>query len=149
MSSVYHLPEHSATHYELSESSLNKRDREYLIIGEQFKPFSDTISTEKRFTLVKYLLLYYHSKLATNCVTKHSKTYFCNMCLEMCKLNRATLKIQPIYLTSSIYMQMLYTLYHIFNNNHQEFAAYIAIEAIYEKAEEELLSDVILVNNFC
>ena len=67
------------------------------------------------------------------------------MCLEMCKLNRAALKMQPIYLNSSTYVQMLYTLYYIFNNNHQEFAAYIAIEAIHEKADEELLSDVLLV----
>jgi hypothetical protein len=63
----------------------------------------------------------------------------------MCKLNRAGLKSQPIYLTSQIYLQMLYTLYYLFNNN-QELDAYIAIEAISAKADEEMLEDVLLVS---
>jgi hypothetical protein len=40
---------------------------------------------------------------------------------------------------------MLYTLYYLFNNN-QEMDAYIAIEAICAKAEEDLIPDVLLVN---
>ena len=41
---------------------------------------------------------------------------------------------------------MLHALFYLFNNNMQ-LDAYIAIEAIALKAEEELLVDVILVNN--
>jgi hypothetical protein len=65
--------------------------------------------------------------------------------LRMCKLNRAVLKTPPIYLTSQIYMQMLYTLYYLFNNN-QEMDAYIAIEAICARADEDLIPDVLLVS---
>ena len=65
----------------------------------------------------------------------------------MCKVNRSIVKTQPIYLNSSIYNQMLYTLYFLFNND-QELDAYIAIEAISAKADEEMLPDVQLVNRF-
>ena len=63
----------------------------------------------------------------------------------MCKINRQTAQVQPIYLNSDIYIEMLHALYYLFNNNLQ-LDAYIAIEAITLKAEEELLADVILVD---
>ena len=63
----------------------------------------------------------------------------------MCKINRQTLKNQAIYLDSNILIEMLHGLFYLFNNNYQ-LDAYIAIEAISVKADEELLVDVILVN---
>ena len=62
----------------------------------------------------------------------------------MCKINRHTSSVQPIYLNSDILIEMLHALFYLFNNNLQ-LDAYIAIEAITLKAEEELLADVILV----
>lgn len=62
----------------------------------------------------------------------------------MCKITRQSSPIQPIYLNSDILIEMLHALFYLFNNNLQ-LDAYIAIEAITVKAEEELLVDVILV----
>jgi hypothetical protein len=62
----------------------------------------------------------------------------------MCKINRHTSSVQPIYFNSDILIEMLHALFYLFNNNLQ-LDAYIAIEAITLKAEEELLADVILV----
>lgn len=59
-------------------------------------------------------------------------------------MNRGSLKTQPIYLNSQILIEMLNGLYYLFNNG-LELDAYIAIEAISAKADEELLVDVILV----
>lgn len=54
------------------------------------------------------------------------------------------MKTQPIYLNSQILIEMLNGLYYLFNNG-LELDAYIAIEAISAKADEELLADVMLV----
>ena len=62
----------------------------------------------------------------------------------MCKINRSTSLVQPIYLNSDIMIEMLHALFYLFNNGVQ-MDAYIAIEAITLKAEEELLADVLLV----
>ena len=74
------------------------------------------------------------------------------MCLKisifqrLCKANRSTLKCQPIYLNSRILVEMLHALYYLFNNN-LELDSYIAIEAISEMAEDEILVDVMLMCN--
>ncbi len=67
----------------------------------------------------------------------------------MCKINRATCTTQPIHLTSDILIEMLYTLFYLYKSNLQ-LDACIAIEAISIKADEELMTDVILVGfYFC
>lgn len=63
---------------------------------------------------------------------------------RICKINRGVMKTQPIYLNSQILIEMLNGLYYLFNNG-LELDAYIAIEAISAKADEELLCDVMLV----
>ena len=65
----------------------------------------------------------------------------------MNKINRQNLSNQPIYLNADVLNEMLRILFYLFNNNLQ-LDAYIAIEAIAIKAEEELFVDVMLVNYF-
>lgn len=67
-----------------------------------------------------------------------------SLTFRICKINRGSLKTQPIYLNSQILIEMLNGLYYLFNNG-LELDAYIAIEAISAKADEELLADVMLV----
>jgi hypothetical protein len=62
----------------------------------------------------------------------------------MCKIDRSTLKHQSIYLNSQILIEMLNSLYFLFNDNF-ELDAYIAIEAISVKADGDLMVDVLLV----
>lgn len=57
------------------------------------------------------------------------------------------MKNQPIYLSSQILIEMIRILFFLFNN-HLELDAYIAIESISDKAEEEMMIDVILVCQF-
>lgn len=121
---------------------MSKYESEYVIQEEQFKPFQDKITREKRFQIIKFLLLLYYSRLVA--VIKASKLYFCDMCLKICKANRLNVPNQAIYLNSDILNEMLRALFYLFNNNMQ-LDAYIAIEAIALKAEEELMVDVILV----
>jgi len=61
-------------------------------------------------------------------------------------VNRQNSPNQPIYLNSEILNEMLHALFYLFNNSLQ-LDAYIAIEAIALKAEEDLLVDVILTSN--
>lgn len=123
---------------------MSKYESEYVIQEEQFKPFQDKITREKRFQVIKFLLLLYYSRLVA--VIKSSKLYFCDMCLKICKANRLNVSNQAIYLNSDILNEMLHALFYLFNNNMQ-LDAYIAIEAIALKAEEELMVDVILMSN--
>jgi len=143
-SSVYHSPHVSSTQFELSESSISKYESEYIIKEEQFKPIQDKITSDKKFSIIKFLLMLYYSRLVN--VIKSSKLYFCDMCLKMCKINRQLSQTHSIYLNSDILNEMLHALFYLFNNNLQ-LDAYIAIEAIALKAEEELLVDVILTSN--
>ncbi len=62
----------------------------------------------------------------------------------MCKPNRSACKTQPIYLSSSILTELLFTLFYLFNNSLQNDATK-AIDAIYQKANNDLLVDVLLV----
>ena len=62
----------------------------------------------------------------------------------MCKPNRTTCKTQPIYLSSPILAEMLFTLFYLFNNSLQVDATK-AIDAIYQKASNDLLPDILLV----
>lgn len=142
--SSYHSPQVSAIQFELSESSMSKYESEYVIQEEQFKPVQDKITREKRFQIIKFLLLLYYSRLVA--VIRTSKLYFCDMCLKICKANRSHSPQQAVYLNSDILNEMLHALFYLFNNNMQ-LDAYIAIEAIALKAEEELMVDVILVSN--
>lgn len=142
--SSYHSPQVSSIQFELSESAMSKYESEYVIQEEQFKPFQDKITREKRFQIIKFLLLLYYSRLVA--VIKASKLYFCDMCLKICKANRLNVPNQAIYLNSDILNEMLRALFYLFNNNMQ-LDAYIAIEAIALKAEEELMVDVILMSN--
>lgn len=142
--SVYHLPQVSLIQSELSESALSKLESEYVISEEQFKPILDTVNAEKRTKIIRFLLMLYYSRFSG--ATKSSKLFFCDMCLKMCKINRQTLKSQAIYLDPNILIEMLHGLFYLFNNNYQ-LDAYIAIEAISVKADEELLVDVILMCN--
>lgn len=64
----------------------------------------------------------------------------------MCKINRQLSQTQSVYLSSDILNEMLHALFYLFHNSLQ-LDAYIAIEAIALKAEEELLVDVILTSN--
>jgi hypothetical protein len=64
----------------LSVSALAKMTTEYVIVEEKFLPQSDTINTEKRYTIIKFILILYSSRLFT--ATKSSKTFFCEMCLK-------------------------------------------------------------------
>ncbi|CAF0709861.1 unnamed protein product [Brachionus calyciflorus] len=142
--SVYHYPQASSVQSELTESSLSKYESEYIILEEQFKPYLDTINSEKRYNLIRFLMLLYYSRL--NAISKQSKTFFCDMCLKICKINRASLKNQPIYLSAQILIEMIRILFYLFNNN-LELDSYIAIESISDKAEEDLMIDVILMCN--
>lgn len=147
--SVYHSPlDHDRS--ELSESSLNKLDAEHIIPSEddQFQACLDTIvNSEKRFNMIVFLLKLFYSRinLAVSC-TRLAKLYFCNMALKMSKINRAQVKIQPIYFNSRILCEILHSLYYLFNNG-LELDAYIAIEAISQMAEDECFVDVILTCN--
>ncbi len=73
------------------------------------------------------------------------KKFNLNFGNRLCKVNRSSSKIQPIYLNSQILIEMLNGLYYLFNNS-LELDSYIAIEAISVYADEELLVDVILVS---
>ncbi|RNA00414.1 hyccin isoform X1 [Brachionus plicatilis] len=142
--SVYHSPQVASIHSELTESSLSKLESEYIILEEQFKPYLDTINSEKRYNLIRFLLLLYYSRLSS--ISRLSKVFFCEMCLKICKINRGSLKNQPIYLTSKILIEMIRILFFLFNNQ-LELDAYIAIESISDKAEEDLMIDVIVMCN--
>lgn len=76
--------------------------------------------------------------------------YFVNsnfiLFFRICKLNRQNSTTQAIYLNAEVLNEMLHTLFFLFNNSMQ-MDAYIAIEAIALKAEEDLLVDVILTSN--
>jgi hypothetical protein len=79
----------------------------------------------------------------------NDKKYFNNNIVfyyRICKVNRQNSPNQPIYLNAEILNEMLHALFYLFNNNLQ-LDAYIAIEAIALKAEEDLLVDVILTSN--
>lgn len=143
-SSVYHSPQVSSIQFELSESAMTKYETEYIIQNEQFKPFQEKITAENRFTIIQFLLLLYYSRLVS--VIRSSKLFFCDMCLKICKLNRQNSTTQAIYLNAEVLNEMLHTLFFLFNNNMQ-MDAYIAIEAIALKAEEDLIVDVILTSN--
>jgi hypothetical protein len=79
---VYHLPQHTThVHTELTESMLSKHEAEYVILNEQFKPMSDTGNADRRYSLIKYLMLLYHSRLPLT-ANKQSKLYFSDMCLK-------------------------------------------------------------------
>lgn len=142
--SVYHSTQVSAIQFELSESVMSKYESEFVIQEGQFKPFQDKITCDKRFSIIKFMLLLYYSRLVS--VIKTSKLYYCDMCLKMCKVNRQGTSNQTIYLNAEILNEMLHSLFYLFNNNLQ-LDAYIAIEAIALKAEDELLVDVILTSN--
>ena len=73
-------PQASSIQYELSESAITKYETEYVIKEEQFKPFQEKITSEKRYTIIKFMLLLFYSRLVS--LIKASKLYFCDMCLK-------------------------------------------------------------------
>lgn len=100
------------------------------------------LNFDKRMNILIFLLKVYYSHISTYCSTK-SKRDLCDLCIKLNRKNNDRIRVD---LSSDIYIQLLQILFFLFNNGF-EVEAFKAIEAISFKADDELMTNVMLLCN--